>query len=109
MFEITAGTVSRDRYTTDKYQRIRVEKIYLNPKLKRLSSGQMAWDMALLYLSSPLKYGNYVQPICLHSMEGPDVIPSQCYLAGWGFVNEHQGENDPFTLKMVSSILLYCL
>lgn len=93
MFEVMAGTVSQDRHTSQKYQLVRVQKIFLNPNLKRLNNGQFAWDMALLYLSAPLVYGDHVQPICLHSNIGPDLLPSQCYLAGWGYINPHKGQS----------------
>ena len=88
MFEIMAGSVSTDRRVAQNYQRIRVQKIYLNPNLVRTDEGQMDWDMALLQLSVPLEMGDNVQPVCLHSNAGPDVIGSRCYLAGWGFINE---------------------
>lgn len=91
MFEVLAGTVSVDRKAADAYQLIRVQKIYLNPNSKKLNNGQIDWDMALLYLSVPLEYGDYVQPICLHNKDGPDVIGSTCYLAGWGFINDQKG------------------
>lgn len=100
MFEILAGTVSADRNTTDQYQIVRVQNIYLNPNAKDLTSGQIDWDMALLHLSVPLEFGDYVQPICLHSNVGPDLIGSSCYLAGWGYINGENSKCSKITLGL---------
>jgi len=40
------------------------------------------WDMALIRLSTPLTYDDFVQPICLPSTPVP--TGTNCIVAGWG-------------------------
>ncbi|WAQ98002.1 CORIN-like protein [Mya arenaria] len=67
--------------------RVRVNKIFINPRTLKLENGQMDWDMALLELRTPLVFGDYVQPICLPAQMAPNPTHQQCYLAGWGYIN----------------------
>ncbi|XP_052279790.1 atrial natriuretic peptide-converting enzyme-like [Dreissena polymorpha] len=87
VFEVLAGTTSRERLSKQPFQRVRVEKIYLNPSMRRLENGQIDWDMALLKLSSAVKFGDFVQPICLPEISAPVPTNLQCFLAGWGYIN----------------------
>jgi hypothetical protein len=59
-----------------------------------MSTGVTDWDMALLYLDAPLTYGNYLQPVCLPSQGENFPTSSQCYLAGWGYINKLEGKED---------------
>ncbi|XP_053373880.1 atrial natriuretic peptide-converting enzyme-like [Mercenaria mercenaria] len=89
-FEITAGTNSRQRQVGDKAQRRRVDKIVLHPQMKRLETGLTEWDLALLHIDSPLFYGDYIQPICFPDQDESFPTSSQCYLAGWGYINTQE-------------------
>ncbi|KAH3833298.1 hypothetical protein DPMN_106604 [Dreissena polymorpha] len=93
VFEVLAGTTSRERLSKQPFQRVRVEKIYLNPSMRRLENGQIDWDMALLKLSSAVKFGDFVQPICLPEISAPVPTNLQCFLAGWGYINTKSGMN----------------
>ena len=41
-------------------------------------------DIALLQLSTPVNYTNYIQPICLPSKTEELPLYSTCYTVGWG-------------------------
>ena len=41
-------------------------------------------DIALLQLSTPVTYTNYIQPICMPAMNDELPLYSTCYTVGWG-------------------------
>lgn len=44
-------------------------------------------DIALLELSSPVTFTNYIRPVCL-AAEGSEFIPeTECWITGWGDTN----------------------
>jgi serine protease 7 (enterokinase) len=90
-FEVTAGTNARQRHGDVHSQSRQVDEVILHPKMIQFKTGLTEWDLALLHLKLPLLYTDYVQPICFPDEN--DVFPtnSQCYLAGWGFINTQEG------------------
>ena len=82
---------SEDNVNDGHRQMVKVKKIVVHPNTVKLVTGVMDWDMALLQLSKPIIYGDYVQPVCLPSQDESFPTKSQCYLAGWGFINPQQG------------------
>ena len=95
-FEVTAGTVYRKRSADNDNdihrQMLKVDRIVVNPNTVKLITGVMDWDMALLQLSRPVVYGMYTQPVCLPGQGETLPTKSQCYLAGWGFINSQHGK-----------------
>ncbi|XP_060589303.1 atrial natriuretic peptide-converting enzyme-like, partial [Ruditapes philippinarum] len=89
-FEVTAGTNTRQRHGDVHSQSRQVDEVILHPKMIQFKTGLTEWDLALLHLKLPLLYTDYVQPICFPDEN--DVFPtnSQCYLAGWGFINTQE-------------------
>lgn len=41
-------------------------------------------DVALLKLARPVKFNNYIQPVCLPSGGQQPSNPNNCYASGWG-------------------------
>ena len=102
-FEVTAGTVVRQRRVNGHSQRRQVDEIILHPQMKLFKTGITDWDLALLHLKSPLSYGDHIQPICLPEENKTFPSMSQCYLAGWGFINTQEG-----IISMLIRFLLIC-
>ena len=72
--------------------RIRISEIHLHPHLKKLAFDAVDWDFALLKLSVPVDYTDYIQPVCLPHLGQSVSLTSLCYLAGWGLMNPQQGK-----------------
>lgn len=52
-------------------------------------------DIALLQLESPVKYNEFIKPICLPTSQSYEVLnPNQCMVAGWGNVDTNKGMNE---------------
>lgn len=49
-------------------------------------------DIALLKLSSPVNYNNYIQPICLMNSTSKFENRTDCWVTGWGDIGEDQSE-----------------
>lgn len=41
-------------------------------------------DLALIELSSPVEFNDYVQPACLPSEGGDFTVADDCWISGWG-------------------------
>jgi hypothetical protein len=68
-------------------QKLDVKKIYIHHKYKKGNDTDPGdYDMALIQLKNPIKFTEYVRPICL---AGVDMFePGQeCVLSGWGVTN----------------------
>ncbi|XP_073829469.1 serine protease SP24D [Musca autumnalis] len=83
LFSITAGTI--DLYSGG--VRITVEEIIVNPNYYDLSTG-----LALLKLTQPLKFSEYIQPISLSQSNPP--LNVEVEISGWGRTKE--GEADMY-------------
>lgn len=109
-YEITAGTILWQRTAGDQSQRRRVDKIVLHPKMRRLETGLTEWDLALFHIDFPLFYSDYLQPICLPEQDEVFPTNSQCYIAGWGYINPQEGTLVLFSIiAYLGSFFYFCL
>jgi len=67
-----------------------VQKVYeiLSVEHESYEPDEHDWDVALIRLSTPLTYDNFVQPICLPST--PVASGTDCVVAGWGSTEGRQ-------------------
>ncbi|XP_065363724.1 serine protease SP24D [Calliphora vicina] len=79
MFTIAAGTT--DLYTGG--SRITLESIIINPNYNDLTTG-----IALLKLSQPLIFSDYIQPIALSKTNPP--ADSEIEISGWGRTKQNE-------------------
>ncbi|XP_069129190.1 uncharacterized protein [Argopecten irradians] len=86
----SAGSVKRfiDRRSGGNI--IAADKIIQHPNFTYTGLGSILWDIALVHLEQPLTFTEVIQPICL-PMNG-DRYHDNCYLAGWGYINNDQGQ-----------------
>uniref|UniRef100_UPI0029559AF4 testisin-like n=1 Tax=Panthera onca TaxID=9690 RepID=UPI0029559AF4 len=70
------------------YHRYRVKDIVVYPQL----SGTSLKDIALLKLSSSVTYNKYIQPICVVASSSEFQNKADCWVTGWGHIEEGQGE-----------------
>ncbi|KAK3593586.1 hypothetical protein CHS0354_018682 [Potamilus streckersoni] len=89
-FEVLLGTNDRSRVPQSTAQRIQVKRVFLHPNTTRTMTGSTDWDTALLYLSKPVEFTDYIQPLCLPDANNVYSASSVCYLAGWGYINPAQ-------------------
>lgn len=68
--------------------RYQVEEIVLSPKYLGVS----AFDIAMLRLASPVTYTKYIQPICVLASSDEFQNRSDCWVTGWGDIQENEGE-----------------
>lgn len=47
----------------------------------------LANDIALLELSSPVKFTNYIRPVCLAAEDSEFSPGTNCWITGWGETN----------------------
>uniref|UniRef100_A0A8C8Y7P7 Peptidase S1 domain-containing protein n=1 Tax=Panthera leo TaxID=9689 RepID=A0A8C8Y7P7_PANLE len=69
------------------YHRYRVKDIVVYPQL----SGTSLKDIALLKLSSSVTYNKYIQPICVVASSSEFQNKADCWVTGWGHIEEGQG------------------
>ena len=74
----------------------RIRRIIVHPANARRR--EMAYDFALLELSSPVQFNDAVRPICLPSADRVyNAVPQQMVTTGWGAsqftVNSHHNQN----------------
>ncbi|KAL3878479.1 hypothetical protein ACJMK2_030824 [Sinanodonta woodiana] len=86
-FEVLLGTNDRSRVPQSTAQRIQVQRVFIHPNMTRSQTGGTDWDAALLYLSKPVEFTDYIQPLCLPDADHLYTTSSVCFLAGWGFIN----------------------
>ncbi|KAJ3607462.1 hypothetical protein NHX12_024513 [Muraenolepis orangiensis] len=56
-------------------------QIFIHPNFN--GTLQSSSDLALLFLSSPVQFTNYIRPICLETSQSA-VSQTSCYVTGWG-------------------------
>ncbi|ERE67588.1 testisin-like protein [Cricetulus griseus] len=77
--------------------RYQIEDIFMSPKYK----ASYPHDIALLKLSSPVNYNNYIQPICLMNSTSKFENRTDCWVTGWGDIGEDQSLPSPYILQEV--------
>uniref|UniRef100_A0A8C0R833 Peptidase S1 domain-containing protein n=1 Tax=Canis lupus dingo TaxID=286419 RepID=A0A8C0R833_CANLU len=70
------------------YHRYRVKDIIIYPQFEGTSLN----DIALLKLSSSVTYNKYIQPICVMISSSKFQNQTNCWVTGWGDIQENQGE-----------------
>nr|XP_008519404.1 PREDICTED: testisin-like isoform X1 [Equus przewalskii] len=70
------------------YHRYKVQDIIMYPEFK----GVLFNDIALLKLSSFVTYNKYIQPICVQASSSEFQNQNNCWVTGWGFLNETNRE-----------------
>ncbi|EDO31703.1 predicted protein [Nematostella vectensis] len=85
--DYTIAVGEHDLNATDGYeQRPDVERIILHPKYAPHNNHD--YDVALIKLASPLQYNDRVRPVCLPSLKEDLEENTQCYISGWGHLQE---------------------
>uniref|UniRef100_A0A673UL20 Peptidase S1 domain-containing protein n=1 Tax=Suricata suricatta TaxID=37032 RepID=A0A673UL20_SURSU len=84
------------------YNRYQVEKIILNP----LYLGATSYDIALLRLASSVTYSQNVRPICVAASSSEFQNRTNCWVTGWGNVEEEQASSFAVTVSSNSPTLL---
>ncbi|XP_032184172.1 testisin-like isoform X1 [Mustela erminea] len=79
------------------YNRYSVEEIILSP----LYLGASSYDIALLKLSSSVTYNKYIQPICVLTSSSEFQNRTDCWVTGWGDIEEEQELPSPYILQEV--------
>ncbi|XP_036135645.1 testisin-like [Molossus molossus] len=74
-----------------------IEQIFLNPKYL----GGSTYDIAMLKLSSAVTYSHYIQPICVLASSTEFQDRNDCWVTGWGNIQESEGLPYPYTLQEV--------
>ncbi|XP_078296338.1 LOW QUALITY PROTEIN: testisin-like [Panthera onca] len=77
------------------YHRYRVKDIVVYPQL----SGTSLKDIALLKLSSSVTYNKYIQPICVVASSSEFQNKADCWVTGWGHIEEGQVLPPPYRLQ----------
>ncbi|XP_044771191.1 testisin, partial [Neomonachus schauinslandi] len=79
------------------YNRYSVEEIILSP----MYLGASSYDIALLKLSSSVTYNKYIQPICVLTSSSEFQNRTDCWVTGWGDIQEDQVLPSPYILQEV--------
>ncbi|XP_058424871.1 serine protease 41-like [Diceros bicornis minor] len=79
------------------YHRYRVQDIIMYPQ----SQGALLNDIALLKLSSSVTYNKYVQPICVPASSSEFQNRNNCWVTGWGDLDEKNPLPPPHNLQEV--------
>uniref|UniRef100_A0A8C4LAS2 Peptidase S1 domain-containing protein n=1 Tax=Equus asinus asinus TaxID=83772 RepID=A0A8C4LAS2_EQUAS len=77
--------------------RYQVQEIVLSP----LYLGTSAYDIALLKLSS-----SYIQPVCVQASSSEFQNRNNCWVTGWGFLNETNPLLPPYNLQEVEVAII---
>ncbi|XP_047695308.1 testisin-like isoform X3 [Prionailurus viverrinus] len=77
------------------YHRYRVKDIVVYPQF----SGTSLKDIALLKLSSSVTYNKYIQPICVAASSSEFQNKADCWVTGWGHIEEGQVLPPPYRLQ----------
>ncbi|XP_063788595.1 prostasin-like [Pseudophryne corroboree] len=75
-----------------------VSAIYIHPIYTHPGS---SGDIALVKLSQPVPYTDYVMPICVPTQDLQFPAGLSCYVTGWGSIQEGVSLPSPQTLQMV--------
>ncbi|KAG8433550.1 hypothetical protein GDO86_017739 [Hymenochirus boettgeri] len=83
--------------------RMQVAQIFVNSKFDGPGS---SGDIALVKLSSPVKFTEYILPICLSPSSGSFPTGTECWVTGWGFINSDVKIPYPGTLQKVMAPII---
>ncbi|XP_072890136.1 serine protease 27 [Hemitrygon akajei] len=81
-------------------------KVFYIIKHSRYVNAEEGYDIALLKLSTPISFSNYIIPICLPSSTYRFSCGPGYYITGWGHVSESVSLSNPGTLQEVSVNLI---
>ncbi|CAI9580737.1 unnamed protein product, partial [Staurois parvus] len=81
----------------------KVQRILINSTYQSSSSGG---DIALLRLSNPITFTNFIQPICLPSASITFYSNMECWVTGWGNIASGVDLPAPKTLQQVMTPLI---
>uniref|UniRef100_A0A8C8YIB1 Serine protease 21 n=1 Tax=Prolemur simus TaxID=1328070 RepID=A0A8C8YIB1_PROSS len=84
------------------YNRYQVERIYLSPRFL----GSISYDIAMVKLSTSVTYTNHIQPICLLASTLEFENRTDCWVAGWGNIEEDKPLPYPYTLQEVQVAII---
>ena len=59
-----------------------VDRVIVHPNYGEANG--IANDIALLRLSEPVEFNDYVRPACLATLQNETMAYSRCWIAGWG-------------------------
>jgi len=83
-------------FTEAQEQKVGVKKVIFNPDYKTKGNS----DIAVIRLSAPVKFTNYVRPICLPSAGQLPKDKNMCVAAGWGRIS-NSNDNTPNRVQQV--------
>merc|ERR1712048_126174 len=86
--EFTVKLGDHNRNVDEGEQTIKVKRIIAHPRYGRLN-----YDIALLELESPVKFGKHVQPVCLPAQGTKPAVGTKCYITGWGKIRHPGGSH----------------
>ncbi|XP_035122551.2 testisin isoform X1 [Callithrix jacchus] len=84
------------------YTRYFVSNIYLSPRYL----GNSPYDIALVKLSTPVTYTSHIQPICLLASTFEFENRTDCWVTGWGNIQEEEELPHPHTLQEVQVAII---
>ncbi|XP_012502967.1 PREDICTED: testisin-like [Propithecus coquereli] len=84
------------------YNRYQVQNIYIRPRFLGFSP----YDIAMVKLSDSVTYTKYIQPICLLASTLEFENRTDCWVTGWGHVQEDQSLPSPHTLQEVQVAII---
>ncbi|XP_036348856.2 testisin [Ochotona princeps] len=84
------------------YNRYGVDNIFMSPGFK----GDSPYDIALLKLSSAVRYTDNIGPICLLPSTVRFENRTDCWVTGWGNVEENEVLPYPYTLQEVQVAII---
>ena len=69
--------------------------IYYNPFFVSISEqGVGPYDIAMIKLTTPVTFNDYVNAVCLPTYTGQFPVGTQCYTSGWGKTHMNQGRSN---------------
>ena len=80
-FTVTLGI--RHRFDDNEHKVVRgADSVTMHPNYGDING--IANDIALLHLSEPVEFNDYVRPACLATLQNETMAYSRCWIAGWG-------------------------
>ncbi|XP_023369629.1 testisin [Otolemur garnettii] len=84
------------------HNRYQVENIYMSPYYL----GSSSYDIAVLKLSTPVTYTSHIQPICILASTAEFQNRTNCWVTGWGEIEEDVALPSPYTLQEVEVAII---
>lgn len=88
-FTAFAGTTSLSA-TDSSSVKVGIQQVVLHPSY---NPALLDFDIALLELARPLRFGKYIQPICLPLAIHKFPVGRKCLVSGWGSLQDGNGRN----------------